>query len=181
MNWLVKNFLRGLVVVVPIAATVYLVYRAFVTIDRMLNLAIPGAGFVITIVLVTAVGALASNFLVKRLLRLTDALFTRAPIVRLVYGALRDLLEAFVGDRKRFDKPVSVAFGPDAGVKALGFITQADLSFLSLPGSVAVYLPFCYSMAGTLVLVPASQVTLLDTDAASVMALVISGGISRAA
>ena len=177
MNWLVKNFLRGLVIVVPIALTLYLIYEAFTRIDRLLNLRIPGVGFAITIVLIVLIGALASNFFVRKFLQLTEAVFTRAPIVRLVYAAIRDLLEAFVGDQKRFNQPVAVSLSD--GVRTLGFMTQEDLSFLSMPGQVSVYLPFSYSVAGMVIVVANSRVERLTLDSASVMALVVSGGVSR--
>lgn len=179
MNWLVKNFLRGVIIVVPIALTVYLIYEAFVRIDRLLALKTPGLGFAATILMVIAVGALASNFVVGRFLMLTEFVFTRAPLIRLVYASIRDLLEAFVGDRKRFDQPVAVAMTDN--LKAMGFITRDDLAFLGLPGEVAVYLPFSYSVAGSLVVVPRTRVQRLPADSASVMALVVSGGISSVA
>jgi len=177
MNWLIKNFLRGLVIVVPIALTLYLLYEAFVRIDRLLNLPTPGAGFAIMIVAIIAIGAVASNFFVRKFLQLADLIFTRAPIVRLIYAAIRDLLEAFVGDQKRFNQPVAVSLMD--GVRTIGFMTQEDLGFLSMPGHVAVYLPFSYSMAGGLVVVPGSRIERLPIDSAAVMALVISGGVSR--
>lgn len=177
MNWLIKNFLRGLVIVVPIALTIYLVWVAFLRIDRLLALPVPGAGLGVIVVALVAIGALASNFAVRRVLRLTEIIFARAPIVRIIYAAIRDLLEAFVGDKKRFDKPVAVALTDD--VMTLGFVTQDDLAFLDLPGRVAVYLPFSYSMAGSLIVVPAARVRRLETDSASIMALVVSGGVSR--
>ncbi|MDP9362337.1 MAG: DUF502 domain-containing protein [Acidobacteriota bacterium] len=187
MNWLIKNFLRGLVIVVPIALTLYLLYEAFVRIDRLVNLPTPGAGFAITIIVIIAIGAMASNFFVRKFLRLTETIFTRAPLVRLIYASIRDLLEAFVGDKKRFDQPVAVTI--TEGVRTLGFVTQDDLGFLAMDGQmdgqmagqVAVYLPFSYSMAGTLVIVARERVERLAVDSASVMALVVSGGVSRVA
>ena len=74
-----------------------------------------------------------------------------------------------------------VAVRLSEGVRTLGFVTQEDLGFLALEGNVAVYLPFAYSMAGSLVIVPSSSVERLAADSASVMALVVSGGVSRAA
>jgi uncharacterized membrane protein len=180
MNWIVKNFLRGLVIVVPIALTIYLTYEAFVRIDRLLDLRTPGLGFVVAIAGMIAIGALASNFVVRKLLLGTEAIFRRAPLVRLIYVSVKDLLEAFVGDKKRFDRAVAVMMTPDDAVKSLGFITQQDCEFLGLPGHVAVYLPFSYSMAGSLVLVPSERVLLLPAESATVMALAISGGVSRA-
>src|SRR5947199_541372 len=173
MNWIIKNFLRGLVIVVPIAITVYVVVEAFLRIDRLLELRTPGLGFAVTIVLIVAVGVLATNIVGRTLLRLTETIFSRAPIVRIVYAAVKDLLEAFVGDQKRFDKPVAVALTPDGAVRSFGFVTQEELDFLAMPGHVAVYLPFSYSMAGGLIIVPRERVERLDTDAASMMALVV--------
>lgn len=178
MNWLIKNFLRGLVIVVPIALTIYIVYEVFIRIDRLLPYHLPpGVGFLALIAAIVLLGAIASNFVVRRFLRLTDAIFTRAPLVRLIYASLKDLLEAFVGDKKRFDRPVTVALSDD--VRTLGFMTQDDLAFLSLPGEVAVYMPFSYSMSGCVVVVPKSRVAPIAADSASVMALIVSGGVSR--
>ena len=181
MNWLVKNFLRGLIIVVPVALTLYLIYEGFTRIDRLLELKTRGLGFAVTIVVIIAVGWLASNFVGRRVVRLTDTIFTRAPIVRIIYASIKDLLEAFVGDRKRFDRPVAVSLTESGDIRALGFVTQPDLDFLNLAGHVAVYLPFSYSMAGTLLVVPRSRVQPLENDSASIMALVVSGGVSRVA
>src|ERR1043166_3326028 len=109
MNWIVKNFLRGLVIVLPIALTIYLFYEAFIRLDRLLPLKVPGAGLAILSAVTILIGPLASNFFVRKFLQLTDLIFTRAPIVRLIYAAIRDLLEAFVGDQKRFNQPVAVS------------------------------------------------------------------------
>ena len=177
MNWIVKNFLRGVIIVVPIALTIYLIYEGFTRIDRLLTLPYPGVGFGLTILLMILIGALASNFFVRKFLELTNAVFTRAPLVRLIYAAIRDLLEAFVGDQKRFNQPVAVSLAD--GVRTVGFITQNDLGFISMPGHVAVYLPFSYSVAGCLVMVSSERVEKLSVDSASLMALLISGGVSR--
>jgi len=178
MNWLAKNFLRGLVIVVPVAVTVWVIVRAFNAVDSLVGFKYPGLGFVVIVGGTLLVGVLASNFIGRKFVALTHAVFTRAPLVRIIYASLKDLLEAFVGDKKRFDRPVAVAVTDD--VMTLGFVTQDDLAFLSLPGRVAVYLPFSYSMSGTILVVPASRVTRLDTDSTNVMALIVSGGVSRA-
>jgi uncharacterized membrane protein len=177
MNWLVKNFLRGLVIVVPIALTVYLVYEAFTRLDRLLALKLPGLGLLILIVALTTIGALAGNFVGRTVFTLTEKLFTNAPIVRIVYAAIKDLLEAFVGNKRRFDRPVAIAVSE--GVKTFGFITRDDLASLGMHDSVAVYVPFSYTWDGCLLIVDKSRVTPLEADSASVMALVVSGGVSR--
>jgi uncharacterized membrane protein len=177
MNWLVKNFLRGLVIVVPIAATVYLIYVTFTKLDQLLRLKTPGVGLGILLAAIIGVGALAGNFVGRRFFALMEKLFTKAPIVRIVYAAIKDLLEAFVGNKRRFDRPV--AFQLSDGVKAFGFITRDDLAGLGMPGDVAVYVPFSYTWDGCLLVVARERVTPLDADSASIMALVVSGGVSR--
>jgi uncharacterized membrane protein len=177
MNWLIKNFLRGLVIVVPIAVTVYLLYQTFVRLDQLLQVQTPGLGLVILITAIVSIGALAGNFVGRRFFALTEKLFTKAPIVRIVYAAIKDLLEAFVGNKRRFDRPVTIVVSE--GLKTFGFITRDDLASLGLPGDVAVYVPFSYTWDGCLLVVARERVTALDVDSASVMALVVSGGVSR--
>lgn len=182
MNWLIKNFVRGLVIIVPIAATLWVLYRAFVIFDSLLGPSIlgyraPGLGLGVILVVTILVGVLASNIVGRTLVRLMDSLFARAPLVRIIYGAFKDLLEAFVGDRKRFNRPVAIAVADS--VSTLGFVTQDDLAFLAMRDRVAVYLPFSYSIAGILLIVPASRVTPLDNDSVGIMALIVSGGVSR--
>lgn len=179
MNWLIKNFLRGLVIVVPIALTIYVVYQAFVTIDRLLMLKYPGLGAGILVVAIIVIGALASNFLIRRILSVTEKIFTRAPIVRIIYSAIKDLLEAFVGTKRRFDQPVTVTLTEGSDIRMLGFITRDDLASLSMPDHVAVYVPFSYTWDGCMLVVPRSRVQPLDADSTSVMALAVSGGVSR--
>jgi uncharacterized membrane protein len=177
MNWLLKNFLRGLVIIVPIALTVYLLYQSFIALDRLLKLPTPGLGIAILIVATILVGALASNFVGRKVFALTETIFTKAPLVRIIYAAIKDLLEAFVGDKRRFDKPVSVQMSE--GVKIFGFVTRDDLGALAAPGDVAVYVPFSYTWDGCLLVVARERVTPLDADSASIMALIVSGGVSR--
>lgn len=177
MNWLIKNFLRGLVIVVPIALTAYLVYQTFLRIDQLLRFPTPGLGLAILVAAIVAIGALAGNFVGRRFFSLTETLFTKAPIVRIVYAAIKDLLEAFVGNKRRFDRPVTI--NVSEGVKTFGFITRDDLGSLGMPGDVAVYVPFSYTWDGCLLVVARERVTALEVDSASVMALVVSGGVSR--
>ena len=177
MNWLIKNFLRGLVIVVPIALTVYLLYQTFLRLDQLLQVKTPGLGLAILLGAIIAIGALAGNFVGRRLFALTETLFTKAPIVRIVYAAIKDLLEAFVGNKRRFDRPVAIAVSE--GVRAFGFITRDDLTALGMPVDVAVYIPFSYTWDGCLLVVARDRVTPIEADSSSVLSLVVSGGVSR--
>jgi len=177
MNWLLKNFLRGLVIVVPIALTVYLLFQAFVALDQILKLRYPGLGVAVLLLATIAIGALASNFVGRRFFGLAETLFTKAPIVRIIYAAIKDLLEAFVGNKRRFDRPVTVMVGEH--VKMFGFVTQEDLGSLGSPGEIAVYVPFSYTWDGCLMIVARDRVQPLSADSASVLAFAVSGGVSK--
>lgn len=178
MNWIVKNFVRGLLIVVPVGLTVYLVYQAFVAADRIVPLRTPGLGIAVLVAATILVGALASNYVGRKLVQLMEAAFARAPIVRIIYAAIRDLLEAFVGKERRFQSPVTVMLADQ--VKVFGFITRDDLGALGDPGEVAVYVPFSYTWDGCLLVVPRERVRPLQADSANILALVVSGGVARA-
>jgi uncharacterized membrane protein len=172
-------FLRGLVVVAPLALTLYVCALIFTTIDSWLGLRIPGAGFVITLVLITLVGFLASTFVTRSFINVLDRMLDRLPFVRLLYSSAKDMLNAFVGEKKRFDKPVLVSINADHSVKVLAFLTSESLSSLGVADMVTVYMPQSYGFAGHILVVPSSRVERIDADAAEVMAFIISGGVTQ--
>jgi uncharacterized membrane protein len=176
---LLNYFLRGLVVVTPLAVTIWVCVTIFETIDSWLGLPIRGAGFVITLVLITLTGFLASSILARTIGGEFDKLLARLPFVRLLYSSAKDMLNAFVGEKRRFDKPVLVTLSADGGVKAIAFLTSESMSALGVPGHVTVYMPQSYGFAGHMVVVPADRVQRIDADAAAVMAYIISGGVTQ--
>src|SRR4029077_18247508 len=103
MNWLVKTFLKGLLVIVPIAVTGYVVWAVVSTVDGWLPLHVPGAGLAITVLFVLLVGVVASRTLGRKAFDLLERGLKRVPVVKLLYSSLRDLLDAFVGDKRSFD------------------------------------------------------------------------------
>lgn len=178
MKRLANYFLRGLVLIAPVAITVYACVWIFRSIDGLLGLPIPGLGFVLTLVVITLVGFLASNLLAISFVSLLEKVMTRLPFIRLLYTSTKDLLDAFVGEKRRFDTPVMVAVTPDGGAKALGFVTMRALDHLGVSEHVAVYFPQSYNFAGNLLLVPRESVTPLAADSAAVMAFIVSGGVT---
>ena len=178
MKRLAQYFLRGLVVIAPVAITVYVCVWIFRSIDGLLGLPVPGLGFVLTLVLITLVGFLASNLLAISFVSLLERVMTKLPFIRLLYTSTKDLLDAFVGEKRRFDAPVLVTVTPDGGAKALGFVTMRALDHLGVNDHVAVYFPQSYNFAGNLLLVPAERVTPLSLDSAAVMAFIVSGGVT---
>lgn len=180
MRKLAGWFVRGLLVTAPVALTLWITWAVIRWVDRLLGLTIPGAGLIITLVAITTVGALASTFLARGLLAWVEDLMESLPLMRLLYTSTKDLLGAFVGDKRRFTKPVRVAISEDGGVAVLGFLTAESLSELGVKDHVGVYLPQSYNFAGQLLVVPSRRVSPLEADSAEVMAFIVSGGVSKA-
>ena len=182
MKKLVDYFIKGLLVFVPIALTVFLLWWVFTSLDaifrNLLPMKIPGLGLLLTVVLITIVGFIASNFLGRRLFGLVERLFRKLPLVKLLYSAVKDMIEAFAGEKKSFDKPVLAAVMPGSAVKVLGFVTRDSLDNLGLRDYVAVYLPQSYNFAGNVLLLPKDAVVPLDIDSSQAMAFIVSGGVS---
>ena len=178
MRKLLNHFLRGLVLLAPLALTIYVCWLVFATIDRWLGIPIPGVGFLLTVALITLFGFLASSLITRSLLALVESVLGRLPFVRLLYTSTKDLLNAFVGEKRRFETPVLVRLTADGGAAAIGFITQESMDRLGIPGHVAVYLPQAYNFAGQTLIVPAERVTRITTSSADVMAFVVSGGVT---
>lgn len=178
MRNFVKYFLRGLLVIVPVAITVYVVYLIFVKVDSLMGLPVPGLGFLLTILSVALIGYLAGNFFMRKLLGFMEGIFVKVPFVKIVYTSIKDLLSAFVGEKKSFDRPVLVTLFPGSGTMVTGFITRESLDSFGLEAHVAVYLPQSYNFAGNVLLFPREQVTPLKIDSADVMAFIVSGGVS---
>ena len=186
MKRIARYFLEGLLYVIPLAVTIFVLYKVFVIVDSFLGstfpglgfLTIPGLGFLVTIVLITVIGFLASNVLTRGLLSLIDTLFERVPFIKLIYTSIKDLIGAFVGEKKSFDKPVLVKLTPDGEAKAIGFITRESMEAYGLEDHVAVYFPQSYNFAGNLLIFPSSQVLPLDVESSEAMAFLVSGGVS---
>lgn len=173
-----RYFIRGCLVTAPLAVTLYVVWFILGAIDRLLPLPIPGLGLIVTLTLITLIGLLTSNVVGRGVIELTEGALQRLPLVKLVYTSVKDLVSAFVGDKRRFNEPVIVTLVPGSELRVLGFVTRHGLAALSLPHHVAVYLPQSYNFAGNLVLVPREQIEPVDLPTSDVMTFIVSGGIS---
>lgn len=178
MKRLVKYFLKGLLIFVPAALTIFAVVWVFTRLDSLLKIPIPGLGFVITIVTITTIGLLASNFVGRKIFGLIEKIFVNVPLLKLLYSAIKDMIEAFAGEKKKFDKPVIVSFAKGSTAKIVGFVTRESLENFGLNDYVAVYLPQSYNFAGNVLLFPKDSVQPLDVESSDVMAFIVSGGIS---
>jgi uncharacterized membrane protein len=188
---LINYFFRGILVVVPVGAAIFLILWIITSIDKSLNLSdliltdtrgrpiyIPGLGILTILVVIMLAGVIVTNLITQPIYAWFSRLFHRLPLFNFVYTSIKDLTEAFVGDEKKFNEPVLVTMD-EFGLKRIGFVTHKDLTVLGLPQDVAVYFPFSYSFTGQLVIVPASRVKPIDKSAADMMKFVVSGGVSH--
>ena len=184
MKKIISYFLQGLLFTVPIAATVFVIYKLFIFIDgiigNQLPYYIPGIGLVIIVLLIILMGYLSGFFVRNPLFILFEKSIERAPLVKIIYSSVKDLIEAFVGEKKRFNRPVLVKLNKEADVQQIGFMTQDDLTHLGLGKEKAtVYLPFPYSFMGNLVVVPKENISPINSSGTEIMKFVISGGVTE--
>lgn len=187
---LLNYFFKGLIVVVPIGAALFLVFWAISSVDNALNVSdalwtdghghpihIPGLGILNVLVVIMLAGILVTNVVTDPIRMWVKRWLNRLPFFNFLYSSIKDLTEAFVGDEKKFNEAVIVEVN-EFGLKKIGFLVQKDLTKLGLPGEVAVYFPYSYSFAGQVVIVSAEKVKPIDKNAADMMKFVISGGVS---
>ncbi len=196
VKMLLQFFLQGIIVIAPFGITVYIVLYLFSAIDNILPniitfifpglltdaeghaIVMPGIGFLFVIIFVVLVGWLSSLFFVERLVAILDHALERTPGIRLIYSSIKDFLEAFAGNKKKFDKPVLVNVDA-ANVWRVGFITQKDATGFDLAEHVVVYVPHSYAISGITYIVPKSNIKPIKTTAAEAMKFVVSGGVTE--
>ncbi|MBY0245054.1 MAG: DUF502 domain-containing protein [Sphingobacteriaceae bacterium] len=187
LNYLIK----GLLVVVPIALSIYIVIAVVTTVDSWLNVNnilgvnpktgenrnIPGLGLGLVISIILIAGIIVTNFITEPMFNWFKKILNRLPLINFIFSSIKDLTEAFVGDEKKFNTPILVEM--EAGIKRIGFLTQNDLSKLNLADDAIVYFPFSYSIAGQVCIVNKNKITPLNISASEAMKLVVSGGVSQ--
>jgi len=184
VRWLTRRFtsyfLKGLVLIVPITVTFYIVFNVFQFLDGLIPYDIPGVSILIILVGTAFLGFIGTTFIQAPLMQLFEKAIEKVPLIKIIYTSIRDLLSAFVGQEKRFTKPVMVKTNRDTGMYKLGFITQKDLSDLGISeGKSAVYLPHSYNFSGNLFIVDNSLITPIDAPADEIMKFIVSGGITK--
>lgn len=190
-------FLQGLIILAPIVITTWAVVSLFKFVDGILpNLLhvlfpdlvkldalgspekIPGLGFLIVVFIVLIVGYISSSFIVTKLVEWFDLILEKTPGVKVIYSTVKDLMEAFAGNKRKFNKAVLVSIEAN-DVWRIGFITQTDASRFGLSEHVSVYVPHSYAFSGVLYFVKKERIKKLDgissTDA---MKFTISGGVA---
>jgi uncharacterized membrane protein len=185
---------RGLVVVLPIGFTIWLLWWLGSSTEALLRKLIllvippehylPGMGIAVALALLLAAGTFFNGLLVQSALASWERFLDRIPVVKTIYGATRDFVKLLPSGGKRRDlrHVVLARFGE---AQVIGFVTQDDASELGIVEAkddlVAVYFPMSYQIGGYTALLPRSRVVPLDLPVEAAMRMVLTGGISGAA
>ncbi len=180
---LLRSFLQGLLLLSPIAITAYILYSAFNGLDNLVPFVHEygrGLGVVTIAVLVTSVGYLGTRFFVgKWLFDAFEYVLEHTPGVKHIFSSVRDVIGSFVGDKKRFNKPVWVCMNVNPEVWRIGFMTQKDMSGFGMEGKVAVYLPHAYAISGWVIVTDSKNIKpLKEMTSGEAMKFAVSGGIT---
>ncbi len=188
---LIQYFLQGLLILAPVAITVYSIYFVVSGIDSWIPLFTHtnqqgqvqvrnyGIGFVLIIAIIIILGYFSSFFITGRVVSFFDRLLEKTPGIKYIYTTTRDFFEAFAGDNKKFTINV-LANVENNDVWRVGFITQEDMEEFGLKDYIAVYIPMAYSVAGNVYIIPKNRARRMDNISASQsMKFAVSGGVTK--
>lgn len=185
---ILNYFVRGLILVAPVYFTILIIWLGIEAMDNILPISIPisnkqsvylpGLGMLIILTGIILLGFFFSTVVPQSFVNFSEGLLRKIPLVSLIFYSIKDLISAFVGDKKKFNQPVLVTINRESDIKKLGFITQTDLSHLHIKDYIAVYMPHSYAFSGELFIVPISNVTLLNASSTDIMKMIVSGGVS---
>ena len=186
MKKLTGYFLQGILFLAPISITVYVVYFVFVFLDDLLKenlttifgMEIPGLGILIMLVFLTALGYVGQTVIARPFKAFFHRLIHAIPLLELIYSAIKDFFSAFVGQDKKFNKPVYFQVNPTDNASRIGFVTNQNLSALGNDEFVAVYVPFSYTFTGETYLVKKSAIEPIDAPASEIMKFLVAGGVA---
>ncbi|MCG6870027.1 MAG: DUF502 domain-containing protein [Gammaproteobacteria bacterium] len=194
MRFISRYILTGLVTILPVALTLYLLYWLAVSAESVLGGMIqlvlpkalywPGMGLIAGVIVVFVVGLLMHAYVFQVLFAWAEEVLFHMPLIKSVYRAIRDFFNYFSpGSKKEFEQVVAVSIG-DTGMQVIGFVTQAIPERLPEdfrePDSILVYLPMSYMIGGYAVLMPRSAVRPLKMNMEEAMRFTLTAGITGA-
>ncbi|MCB0697245.1 MAG: DUF502 domain-containing protein [Chitinophagaceae bacterium] len=177
---IVRSFLQGILILSPIAVTAYIIYAVFDSIDTLIPSLPRGLGFLLVIGVVTTIGYLGTRLFIGRMvIDGFDYLLQNTPGIKFIYSSIKDVMDSFMGDKKRFNTPVWVCTNLHPEMWRIGFMTQKDLAFVGMAGKVSVYLPHSYAISGWVIVVDANNIKpVTKMNSAEAMKFAVSGGIT---
>ena len=195
MKQITRTFFTGLAVTLPVVATLYLLYWAVLatesTLDGLLRFVLPrdayfpGQGLALGVVLVFLVGLLMRTWVARKLFAWTEKLLYRLPLVKTVYGALRDFTDFLSRPKTQGAQQVVLVRLGETALRVIGFITRDDLAGLppgmGEPGMIMVYMPMSYQVGGYTALVPRASVQPVDMSFEEAMRFALTAWLSMPA
>lgn len=177
---LLRSFLQGLLILSPIAITAYVIYLVFSSADSLVPWVPQGLGFFVIVAVITTIGYLGTRFLFGRIVfEAFDYMMQHIPGIKFLYTSVKEIMVSFVGDKKKFNKPVWVRTNNNPEVWRIGFLTQDNMDFAGLEDKVAVYLPHSYAVSGWVVIVESVNIKpVKGMSAAEAMKFAVSGGVT---
>ena len=193
-NKIIKLFMEGLVLILPLALTIWLILYIFRYMQNFLAkifsfLAyywpflgsvneVPYMNIGIVFVFITMLGYLASTFLIRSIISSIESLVMSIPIVSILYSSIKDSASALID---KFGNPVLINFNSDLSLQKIGFITQENTQPFTGNDKVAVYIPHSYAFSGELVLIEKKHVQYLNMSTSDALRLILSGGLANIA
>ncbi len=182
-------FLQGLLFVTPIGVTIIVVVwffnllddLFFPLVDGLLPWHIPGLGIIIAVIVLTFLGYLIANLISISAINWFDQRMKKAPLVKVIYFAVKDMISVFVEKSDKLGKPVKVMVQRDPRQYKFGFVTSSDMSELGIGEEmISVYMPFSYGIMGNQMVVNKEDVEYLDIASSALMKFIVSGGVAKA-
>jgi len=180
---ILRFFLQGVVIIGPLAVTVYAIFFVFSAVDNLIPWVreiAPGIGFVSIVLFITLVGYIGTRFFIFRwIFEAFGTILEHTPGIKYVYSSVKDVFNSFMGDKKKFNNPVWVRTHASPDVWRIGFLTQKELSNLGEPEMAAVYLPHSYAISGWVIVVHQKDIKpVTGMNAAEAMKFAVSGGVT---
>lgn len=186
MKKLNQIFFKGLIVVLPIMLTFYLLYWASAKVEGLFGSVVlavvgqefywRGTGIVLTVVVIFTVGLLAHNYFTGRIFRWFTDQLEKFPLIKVIYNPLKDLM-ALIPGRTEHVGNQRVVLVPLNGVQVMGLVTREGLDELPGTNLISVYVPFSYMLGGLTFLVPADQVVKVDMPVDQALKLSVTAWI----
>jgi uncharacterized membrane protein len=182
-------FFKGLILVLPVTLTFYLLYLISVKIESLFKsvllfmlgkeLYIPGLGILVTFIFVFLVGLLVNNYITGRILNWFTSVLQKVPLIKAIYNPLKDLMGLIPGGNGSKTEPQRVVLVPmpGLGVEVLGFVTREELDELPDSNLVSVYIPLSYMLGGLTVLIERDKVKKVDMKVDQALKLAITSWI----
>jgi uncharacterized membrane protein len=178
--------LQGLLFLTPIGVTIFVVVW-FVRmmddlfspiLDGLFPFDIPGLGIIVAFFWLALLGYIISNLISRSAITWFDGIMNRAPLVKVIYFAVKDLITVFFGKEDKMGKPVKVLVQRDPLQYRFGFQTRKDLSEFGFGEEmISVYLPFSYGVMGNQLVVKKEDVEFVEISASEMMKFIVSGGV----